>query len=532
MSTPDTLSRPPATDSFSNLADIARRWAAHDADRTALHYGGRAISYGELDRRSSQVANALRASGVEAGDRIAFLDMNGPEYFEVTLGAAKLNAVTVALNWRLAPQELAYIVDDAEAKVLIASADFADAVAALRPQLDRLEETVIVGEADGGVAYEEWLGAQSETDPMVPTGPDDAAMQIYTSGTTGLPKGAMLTNRNFFSMLEKVGSQWRFTPDSVSLVVMPLFHFAGSGWALVGMCHGCSAVLLREAAPPAILNAISAHRVTNALLVPALLQILLKTPGVQETDFSSLHSTFYGASPISDKVLVESMKTLRCDFIQLYGMTETTGAITVLDSEDHDPEGRPHLLRSCGKPYPGIEIRVVEPATGEPLPPGSVGEIWTRSEQNMAGYWKRPDETSAAITSDGWLKTGDAGYFDDAGYLYLTDRVKDMIVSGGENIYPAEVENVLMQLDGVADVAVIGVPDEKWGETVKAVVVRDEGASVDEPDVIAFARERLAHFKCPSSVDFADALPRNPSGKLLKRELREPYWRGHDRRIN
>jgi long-chain acyl-CoA synthetase len=227
------------------------------------------------------------------------------------------------------------------------------------------------------------------------------------------------------------------------------------------------------------------------------------------------------------------MATFRCPFIQVYGLTETTGAITQLPAGDHATEGpRARLLRSAGKPFPWVALRIVDPASGRDCPPGEVGEVWTRSVQNFKGYWGRADETARTLGADGWLRTGDAGFLDEDGYLFLTDRVKDMIVSGGENVYPAEIENALSDHPAIADVAVIGVPDERWGETVKAIVVPRAGATVRAEDIIGFARERLAHYKCPTSVDFAAALPRNPSGKLLKRELREPYWQGRARRIN
>jgi len=264
-----------------------------------------------------------------------------------------------------------------------------------------------------------------------------------------------------------------------------------------------------------------------------MLQVLAGVPGADARDYTALRSIIYGASPITNEVLVRAMRTFRCPFVQVYGLTETTGAITQLEPEDHITDGpRARLLRSAGKPFPSVELKVVDPATEEPCAPGVVGELWTRSSQNFKGYWARPDDTARAITTDGWLKTGDAGYLDADGYLFLTDRVKDMIISGGENIYPAEVENALAEHPAVADVAVIGVPDSRWGEAVKAIVVRRAGTDPRPDDIIAFARERLAHYKCPSSVDFAETLPRNPSGKLLKRELREQYWRGRDRRIN
>jgi long-chain acyl-CoA synthetase len=261
-----------------------------------------------------------------------------------------------------------------------------------------------------------------------------------------------------------------------------------------------------------------------------VIQMLLMTPGVESTDFSTLRALVYGASPITDSVLRQGIETFGCEFIQVYGLTETTGAIVQLDGVDHDPANRPHLLRSCGRPYPWVEVRVVD-GTGEDVPVGEVGELWTRSHQNLAGYWRNPEATAEAVTPEGWFRTGDAGYLDEGGFIYLHDRVKDMVVSGGENVYPAEVENALMKHPAVADVAVIGVPDEKWGEAVKAIVVPVDSSDPTEAELLAFAREHLAGYKLPKSVDFATVLPRNPSGKLLKRELREPYWSGTDRNI-
>jgi long-chain acyl-CoA synthetase len=312
---------------------------------------------------------------------------------------------------------------------------------------------------------------------------------------------------------------------------MPLFHIAGGGWAFAGIYSGCHSVMLREVDPAEILTVMPRYGVTTTIFVPAVLQFLLQMPGVGDVDFSSLESILYGASPISQDVLRRAIQTFRCKFTQAYGLTETTGAIVTLAPEDHDPDGRPELLRAAGKPYPWVELRIVDPQ-GNDVGDGEVGEIWTRSAQNMKGYWNMPEATAEVILPDGWLRTGDAGYTKD-GYLYLHDRVKDMIVSGGENVYPAEVENVLMSHPDVADAAVVGVPDRTWGEAVKAIVVRAEGSKISEASVIAFARASLAGYKCPKSVDFvAGPLPRNPSGKLLKRVLREPYWAGEERRIH
>jgi acyl-CoA synthetase (AMP-forming)/AMP-acid ligase II len=295
--------------------------------------------------------------------------------------------------------------------------------------------------------------------------------------------------------------------------------------------------VVREVVPAQLLRSFEEHRITNAILVPAVLQMLLATPGIREVDFSSLRTMVYGASPISEEVLVGSMRVFGCGFVQAYGLTETTGGIAALVEEDHDPGGpRAHLLRSAGRPWGDTELRIVG-GDGRDLPDGEVGEVWVRSVQNMKGYWRNPEATAEVYPEGrgedgrGWLCTGDAGYLKD-GYLFIHDRVKDMIVSGGENIYPAEVENALMSHPAVADVAVIGVPSERWGETVKAIVVDAASGAASDEELIAHCRERLARYKCPTSVDRIAALPRNPSGKILKTELREPYWRGRERRVN
>jgi long-chain acyl-CoA synthetase len=297
--------------------------------------------------------------------------------------------------------------------------------------------------------------------------------------------------------------------------------------------QGGHVVLLADPDPVAILEAIAGYGVTETLFVPALIQFLLGHPAMGNADLSSLRTIYYGGSPITDETLRAALDRFGCGFVQLYGLTECGGLATHLPAKDHDPGGpRAHLLRSIGVPAGPIEVRVVDTRTGTDVAPGDVGEIWVRSGGVMAGYWNQPDATAEVIDTDGWLRTGDAAYRDDEGYLYIYDRVKDMIVSGGENVFPAEVENVLHSHPAVGDVAVLGVPHQRWGETIKAVVVAAPGAEVVEDDLIAYARERLAHYKCPTSVDVVEALPRNATGKILKRELREPYWAGHQRRVH
>jgi len=340
----------------------------------------------------------------------------------------------------------------------------------------------------------------------------------------------LLTNDNFTAILPTATELWRLDADSVNLVAMPLFHIGGGGWAVAGMYEGATSVIVRDIDPAALIRTIESERVTHAFLVPAVLQFMLMVPGVDTADFSSLETIVYGASPISEEILAKCVDTFKCKFWQAYGLTETTGAVVNLAPEDHDTTGpNRHRLRSCGLPGPGVELRIVG-EHGE-CAVRDVGEIWIRSTQNTIGYWNLPEETAKAFTEDGWFKSGDAGFLDEDGYLYIHDRVKDMIVSGGENVYPAEVENVLMAHPAIADVAVIGVPHEKWGETGKAIVVVAPGREVTEAEIIAFAKERLATFKCPTSVEWMDVLPRNPSGKVLKKDLREPYWEGHERRV-
>jgi long-chain acyl-CoA synthetase len=513
---------------IATIADIVRVQARLRPDAAALVVGDRTITYAELDARSSQVAQAFRASGVGFGDRVAFIEKNGAEFFEVVCGLAKLGAVGVPVNWRLAPPEMLHVIEDAQARIVVVGSEFFGHLETVEDRLTTVRAIVAIGAHARWQSFADWLIGHPDEDPGVTTGPDDIAFLMYTSGTTGLPKGVMLTNGNYLCKATGIAQEWRFSPDSVSLAVMPMFHMAGSGWVLVGLYEGATTVVLRDVDPVAILDSVVRHRITNLLLVPAVIQMMVCAPGVEDADFSSVRAIVYGASPITDDVLVKGLDRFGCEFLQVYGLTETTGSVTQLDV--HDPTGRPDLLRSCGKPYPWVELRIVDD-DGREVPVGTVGEVWTRSAQNMLGYWNNPAATAATVTDDGWLKTGDAGYVDRDGYVYLHDRKKDMIVSGGENVYPIEVENVLMTHPTVDDVAVIGVPDEKWGEAVKAIVVPTAGTAPTEAELIAYARGRLAGFKLPKSVDFADVLPRNPSGKLLKRELREPHWAGVGRRI-
>ena len=516
---------------MKSLADIIRHQAATRADAVALVFQEEETSYGELERRACRVANALRGEGVATGARIAILSQNRSAFFEILLGTLKIGAVLVPVNFRLAPAEVAYVVNDAGAELLFVDAAHWELIAGIEGELATVKTLVhLEGGPDPWPDYAGWRDGAADDDPKLPVGGQDVAIQMYTSGTTGRPKGAQLTHDNIVYALEIAGqSIGGWSTSDVNLVCMPLFHIAGCEWGLVGLYNGARNIILPAVDPAEILRLIAHERVSKVLFVPAVILFLLQTPGCAETDFSSLELVVYGASPIPLELQQKAMATLKCDFMQLYGLTETTGAITVLAPEDHGADAG-ERIKSCGKAMQGVELKIVDEAGAE-VAPGVVGEIVCRTRQNMLGYWNLPEETESALR-DGWFHSGDAGYLDADGYVYIYDRIKDMIVSGGENIYPAEVESAIFEHPAVADVAVIGVPDDRFGEAVKAVLVCAEGASLSEDEIREFARTRLAGYKIPKTVDFADDLPRNPSGKILKRELRAPYWRDQERQVH
>jgi long-chain acyl-CoA synthetase len=504
------------------VGDVVRRAAREAGGAIALRHGERAISYRELDERSSRLAQALLEMGIGAGSRVAYLGRSAPEVIELLGAAGKIGAVIVPLNWRLSRRELRAVLDDAQARLLITDTAYVDSALELTDGATAPIELRVVGGA-GSEGYESWLADHDPLDPGGRGDPSDVIVQMYTSGTTGTPKGVLTTHRNM-AAAAATSSRWGFDATAISLTPLPLFHIGGIGWVYCGLWHAAETNLVSEFDAAAVLALLDTRRVTNAIFVPTMLQMMTAVPGAADHDYSALRSIAYGASPITTATLRATLGTFRCDLIGLYGLTESTGAVVHLDGCDHDADGpRRHLLRSAGRPYEWVEMQIVSPATGEVLPVGTVGEVWLRAPNVMAGYFGKPRETAMAITPDGWLRTGDGGYVDDEGYLFLTDRVKDMIVSGGENVYPTEVEEVLSQHPGVSEVSVIGVPSERWGETVHAIVVRAAGSDIDAAELVAFARERLAGYKLPRAVTFVEDLPRTPTGKVLKRELRARF---------
>jgi long-chain acyl-CoA synthetase len=510
------------------------RWRARvTPEIPAVWFEGTQITYRELDRRSSQVANALIERGVRPGDRVCVLDQNHAGFIELMFGLAKAGAVYVPVNWRLAPPEVSYVVNDSEAKLLFVGGSFCQIIEEIEDQLKTVRKIVsFSGGSDAWESYALMIDGASEEDPQVQTAESETTWQLYTSGTTGRPKGAELTTSNLFSVFGFAPALFGGMREGErTLVVMPLYHIGGSGYALMALIAGNTLVMMREFNPAKALDIIQEQKVNHSFLVPAALLFMLQAENSARTNSSSLRAIVYGASPIPEDLLRRAMDHFRCEFFQVYGLTETTGGVTRLRFEDHHLNGPlAGRLKSCGQPLFGVEVRVVD-SEGQDVAPGVMGEIVVRGQVVMKGYWHDPEATARAIR-DGWLHTGDAGYLDEDGFIYIQDRVKDMIVSGGENIYPAEVESCLFGHPAVADVAVIGVPDEKWGEAVKAVVVLKPDTAVGAEELIEFCKGKIANYKRPRSVDFVTALPRNPTGKVLKRELRKPYWEGKDRNVN
>ena len=520
-----------ALDQLSCVADISRYQAKINANRVAQIFEGRETTYAELDKMASQIANGLIKEGCQPNTRIGYLGKNSDYFFEVMSGAAKANVVIAGVNWRLAAPEIEYIINDACVDILFVGADFYEVVEQLQSSLSGVRKVIAIdGDHNVWADYSEWRDSQEVSDPMLPISLDDDVIQLYTSGTTGHPKGVQLTNGNYLDVLDQAanGGWGDWNEGEASIVAMPIFHVAGVNVGVVGLCQGLTNVILKDVDPVVILDLLEKYKIKYAFFVPAVILFLNSIPGVRDRDFSNLDMLLYGASPISEEVLLTARDIFKCDFCQVYGLTETCGAGTILPPEDHDPAlGK---LRSCGKPAATAELRILG-EQGQLLPPNEVGEIVYQSKSLMKGYWNNSDATAKSI-QDGWFFTGDAGYLDEDGYLYIHDRIKDMIVSGGENVYPAEVENALFAHEAVGDVAVIGVPDDKWGEAVKAIIVLKPNSEASETDIISHCRDKIAGYKVPKSIDFTDVLPRNPSGKLLKRELRKPYWEGKTRQIN
>ncbi|MEM7305296.1 MAG: fatty acid--CoA ligase [Planctomycetota bacterium] len=519
---------------IQTLADMTRFHAAERGDRVALAFEDRETSFAELDRAASRVAQALLGLGLRPGTRCATVTQDSDHVYELQFGIAKARGVIQGINWRLAPKEIAYIVNDGAAEVLFVSEELFGKVEEIRDQLTTVKHIITMsGDHAEWRPYVAWRDAAPADDPGLPADPEEVVVQMHTSGTTGQPKGVMLPNRSFFAVIRSMhaaGDDWiGFREDDVSLQCFPMFHIGGFWWAITGLNAGAKNVVQDAFIAHQALSLIERHRVTKVCLVPAMLGMMLSEPSCKGTDFATLTHMIYGGSPIPTPLLKESIQTFGCEFGQIYGLTETGNTAVFLRPNDHhDLESE--RLKAAGRPYPGVRAKVIDEQGGE-LGAREIGEICLHSPANMTGYWNRPDATSDTLR-DGWLHTGDAGYLDEDGYVFVCDRVKDMIIYAGENIYPAEVESAIVGHPAVAECAVIGVPSERWGEEVKAMVVLKPGQTAKPHEILALARGEIASFKVPKSVDFIDELPRTPSGKVRKGELRKPFWEGQERQVN
>jgi long-chain acyl-CoA synthetase len=509
-------------------------------DRVAVLDGARAVTYAQLAARVGALGAALEQLDVPVGGRVAFLGVNSLAHVECWLGVPAFGRVLVDLNFRLAVPELAFMVDDCEPAVLVVTPGTLEVGRALRDRCEALRTLVLAGDPDDDtpadcLGYEAMLGGAS---PLAPPGVavDAMAAISYTGGTTGRPKGVILTHGNLLANARHNLIATGHSEDDVWLHVCPMFHVAGTANVLACTWVGARQVILPRFDAEAVIAVIDGHAITHVVLVPTMLAMLLEGLERRPSALASLRHVQYAASPISPDLQARVLDVLECDVAQFYGMTEAAPTVTTLSPRDHRRgaageapwDGR---LRSLGVPVVGVRAEV-RAADGAPVAPGEIGEVWVRGPNVMAGYWHRP-EVTAEVLRDGWYRTGDAGYADGGGYLYLVDRLKDMIITGGENVYCIEVEATLLDHPAVAEAAVFGIPDPRWGEAVHAVVGLAPGAEVSGGELIAFCRERIAGYKAPRSIDVAPgSLPKSGAGKLLKNVLREPFWEDRERRVN
>ncbi|MFE3000990.1 long-chain fatty acid--CoA ligase [Nocardia sp. NPDC059246] len=512
------------------LTQGLHRSAQQHPDGIITIHGGRTRTNCESLDRVARLASALRELGVGDDDRVAMLALNSDRYHEYLLAVPWANAVLNPVNTRWSPAEIAYSLQDSSTRVLLMDDTFTAMLPAIRAAYDGLETVIHCGDGpapDGLQSYES-LVAQSDPIPDARRGGDKLAGLFYTGGTTGFPKGVMLSHANLTtSALGGAASGYLFRPAGTFLHSAPMFHLADLvswlGQLLIGGTH----VIIPSFDPVAAMGAIQAHRVTSTGLVPVMLQMLVEHPDVTNYDLSSVEQLMYGGSPISQAVLERAMKVFtNAGFTQGYGMTELSPTATLLGPAEH-LAGR---LRSAGRAMPHCEIRIVD-ATDSEVPRGTVGEVVVRGGHVMLGYWNKPAETADAVR-DGWMHTGDGAYMDDAGYVYIVDRLKDMIVSGGENVYSAEVENAVAAHPAVAACAAIGIPDPDWGERVHVVIVCHPDQTVTFDEIREHTKSRIAGYKAPRSIEIVDALPVSSTGKILKRTLREKHWHAEGRQVN
>jgi long-chain acyl-CoA synthetase len=486
-----------------NFPDQLRRAAAERGDHLAVTDTERSLTYRDLAERTTRLGHALLAESVAAGDRVAYLGRNAIEFYEFVFGSASIGSVAVPLNWRLTADEIAFLVSDSGSLLVVADEEFL-------PLVPEGLRTIVLGPE-----YDAWLAAAPTTPHDRVSGPDDVVLQSYTSGTTSMPKGVLVTNTNYGQTLSQT-TTFGIDSDSVVLAVMPNYHVGGSVFAMYGVAVMGSLVVIRMFDAVELPRHIERYGVTHFNIAPTMGSMMVDALTEDSPSLDSLRGVVYGGAPITMKEHARLQKALGAPFVQAYGMTENP-CVTVLPTEDHHGD----LLRSVGRAVPGVEISIHDTVTGAELGVGEQGEVWIRSAGNTPGYWNRPEATDKLLVGDGWMRSGDGGRLDENGYLYLVDRVTDLIITGGENVYPAEVERVLIAHPEVREISVIGVPHDKWGEAVTAFVVTEESSTLTGEDLIAWSRDKIAGFRRPQTVHVITELPRNAAGKILRRELRE-----------
>jgi acyl-CoA synthetase (AMP-forming)/AMP-acid ligase II len=501
-------------------------------ERDCIVFEGKRVTYAQVWERVNKLANALRKIGAEKGDRIGILQVNCNQYVEAYYASAMMGAIFVPLNFRAKSDELSYMIANAEAKILFVGSRYSEMVDAMLPELPTVKHCISIDrKEEKRLYYEDVVGSASSDESFIEIGDDDITMLMYTAGTTGRPKGVPLRHNAFVSyVLENVEPA---SPDieEKNLLTVPLYHVAGIQAMLAAIYGGRTLVMMRQFEVKEWLEAIQKEKATRAMLVPTMLKRVIDDPEFNRYNLSSLKVVTYGAAPMPFEVINRAIKTMPwVKFINAFGQTETASTITSLGPEDHNIEGTEEekqkklkrLSSSIGRPLPDVEVKIVD-GEGKPLPSLEVGEIWARGPRIMTGYWRDEQKTSQVMTQDGWLRTGDMGWMDEEGYIYLAGRGDDMIIRGGENISPEEVENVLHSHPKVEEAAVIGVPDPEWGQEPRAVVVLKKGKDATSEEIIEYCRSKLSGFKRPRSVVFLDSLPRNPMGKVLRKKLREEY---------
>lgn len=509
-------------------------WAREQPDAEFAVQGDQRLTYGEAAVAVNRLAQGIVHSGIEAGERVGFLAWNRPECVLLYFAASKAGVVTVPLDPRQTPNQWAYVLNDSQVKLLFCDDEFASAVNELREEVGAVERVVSLDAAeigDGWGTYRSWLAQEAPTQIERPVADSDTLCQIYTSGTTGRPKGVLLSHGGLMAEVMEINLAFHGQPGERWLIVTPIFHNSAILVAFQGVYSGGSLYILRAFDPREVVRAFSEENIAGTIVgSPMLHACLTAVPDAADRRYDSLRVILHGGAAIAEGTFRQAIDVFKCDFMQTYALTEA-GCVTFLGPQDHRRAvtDKPALLTSAGRPTPGTELRIVD-EEGQAVPTGTVGELVVRGPQVMTGYWNRPEETAEALR-DGWMHTGDAGFVGDEGYVYITDRIKDLIVTGGRNVYPVMVENVLHEHPLVAEAAVIGVPDQETGEAVKAVVILCDGAAADERELIKFCAGKLGEYQRPTSVDFVDTFPRNAMGKVLKRVLREPYWAGHERRV-